>query len=60
MIVWTNGVGPEEFTEAERSEALTHLRCKLIELWCATDYKSPENKAKRAAIVDKIRKWSRK
>jgi hypothetical protein len=41
----------------EREEALRHLRSAWTELFLDPFRDTPDNKRRRAAICDKIRKW---
>lgn len=43
--------------DRERQEAIRHLSYALVEIWCGPDPSSEKNKARRQAILGKLRKW---
>lgn len=44
-------------SKRDRKEAVKHLRAAWTEVYLDPFRNSPENKRKRAAILEKIRKW---
>lgn len=55
-VIWSKSFDPDEPCEAERKEAIRHLRHKLVEIWCNYPLNNFESHRQRNLIVKKIQK----
>ncbi len=55
-VIWNKSFNPDEPCEAERKEAIRHLRYKLVEIWCNFALDNYEAHRQRSLILEKIRR----